>query len=676
MPRSVETAPPSLLTRAFAAILLWEPLRRRLGGTAAKGVLAALAEQTGRVGLAIEPPDPLPPPQPAVAALHADALRQLEDDGKPAIAARTIGRALKQAPSDVACLDLAARIDSRLGRHAFAERYGRMAVALAPRVPSLRFDLGNCLREQKRLPEAVACYEAALALLPDFLQARLNLALCLAQLGRGVEAARAYADIVARPAVALPERACQAIALLALNRVADAEHCLDLNLAEAPTHIQSMIDMAALYRRTRRFAEAEVLLTRALAVDPGNWAVHYGLAAVFLDINRHHQAIASARQSLSRKPGELSALSTLIRALGAAGAFDEAAVLLEKAGAVDRKATQHLWALLLEETHRFAEAGAAFDQLVADRPEDRWAHFGRAVHKLRQGRFVEGWRDYEWRWKWDRFPTARRSFRQPEWSLLAKPGARVLVHNEQGLGDTIQLLRYIPMIEAAGFAVVLDVQPPLVRFAKAYGWTDVFATGEAPPKFDYQIPFFSLPNAFGTTVETVPPMPAFPSSATTSPIRSDGRLAVGIAWAGGAQHAQDHARSIGLARLQPLLAVDGIRFVSLQKGADATLSGVLDSEWIERATDLFDTAGVVAGLDLVITVDTVIAHLSGALGKPTWVMLPYTADWRWLVGRDDSVWYETIRLFRQPRHGDWDSVVQCLVAALANWRAEAVTSPA
>jgi hypothetical protein len=273
---------------------------------------------------------------------------------------------------------------------------------------------------------------------------------------------------------------------------------------------------------------------------------------------------------------------------------------------------------------------------------------------------------------------APRSFTQPLWRGEPIEGKRILLHAEQGLGDTLQFLRYVPMVQARGGAVVLDVQGTLRRLAAQLpGLSVLISQGEAG--FDWQCPLMSLPLAFGTTVDTIPadiPYLTIPEEAQQAAARRDWPeegIRIGLVWSGNPKYVDDQSRSIPLTLFAQHVALEGAHLYSLQLGAAAEQidnAGVPVTDLREAIGDMADTAALVQHLDLVITVDTAVAHLAGALGRRTWILLPFAPDWRWLTQRQDSPWYPTARLFRQPRPGDWDAVManvrEALIALMAN----------
>jgi tetratricopeptide (TPR) repeat protein len=318
------------------------------------------------------------------------------------------------------------------------------------------------------------------------------------------------------------------------------------------------------------------------------------------------------------------------------------------------------------------EMFAAYERALAVDPHHAATHFNLATELLRQGRLLEGWREYEWRWQWKDFGDRPRNFSQPLWQGKPLDGARILLHGEQGMGDVIQFARYAPLVSERGGRVVLEVYPPLGRLlAQLPGVESVIARGDALPPFEWQCPLMSLPLAFGTTLETIPARAPY-LSAQPAALDPPSRPAVpaerriGLVWTGSRAHLTNARRSVPLALMAPLTRMEGTRWYSLQNEPDESLAQVGASlvNLESRLGDFADTASLVASLDLVVTVDTSMAHLAGALGKPVWILLSKPSDWRWLLDRNDSPWYPTARLFRQRTRGGWPGVIDEVRRAL------------
>jgi hypothetical protein len=328
--------------------------------------------------------------------------------------------------------------------------------------------------------------------------------------------------------------------------------------------------------------------------------------------------------------------------------------------------------------NRHAEALDCFSAAVAVAPERAEAHYNASLVRLRLGDFAAGWKGYEWRWRKADWQASRRNFPAPLWLGDAPiEGKTILLHAEQGFGDTIQFVRYAPLVAARGARAILECQPELAELLRRVeGVAQVIARGAALPDFDLHCPLLSLPFAFGTLIETipngvpylVPPLPCLQKWAQRIATIPSPRI--GLVWAGNPTHYNDRNRSVAVEVLKPVLSIGGLQFVSLQKHAAA--ADVARLKQFGNATHIgdelanfADTAAVLAMLDLVIAVDTAAAHLAAAMGKVVALLLPFSADFRWLVGRSDSPWYPTMRLFRQTALGDWSDPVGRLHHELA-----------
>ena len=394
--------------------------------------------------------------------------------------------------------------------------------------------------------------------------------------------------------------------------------------------------------------EAETLYRRVLALEPGNTEALHNLGVVGLQGGHPAAAADLFRQTLESDPGYTDAYCNLGLALRAQGFLDDAAEAYRRALSLD--------------------------------PANPEAHWNFAQVLLLVGRLREGWAEYAWRTKCEEFRAVNWNFKQPLWDGSDLGGRTVLLYTEQGFGDTIQFLRYLPMVAAQGTDkggdVILQCPPPLTRLFEAAPAADgiqlVTKIGDTP--FDLQAPLHGLPGLFATTLYTIPADVPYlrPPGDTPPALETSGGFKVGLVWAGNSKHKNDANRSVGFERFQPLLDIKGVDFYSLQVGERSRdigapgLSG-LDGKISDLGKDLgdfADTAAAVGQLDLVITVDTSVAHLAGALGTPVWTLLPWVPDWRWLLDRDDSPWYPTMRLFRQPAAGDWDAVIGEVGAAL------------
>jgi Flp pilus assembly protein TadD len=441
----------------------------------------------------------------------------------------------------------------------------------------------------------------------------------------------------------------------------------------------------------------------ATRLQPKNAAWHFNCGLAWQQLNQLPKAIAAYRKALDLAPDFFDTWSNLSAAFKAAGDFEAAVDAGQKAVILrPRAAGAHLnlgnalkargdWpaaesayrlagtldpanpriqlnlANTWRELGRVPEALALLREVVLKHPRFAEAHRDLAFALLLAGDLRAGWTENEWRWETEELVRKRRAFNQPAWVGEDLAGRRLLVYTEQGFGDAIQFVRYVAPAIQRGGKVILECQPELKRlFQTLKGVEQLLVRGEPLPQFDFHAPLLSLPRIFDTTLDSVPhdvPYLSVPSEMAMPLADMRGGPKVGLVWAGNPSHLNDRARSMPLEALSPLLDLGGVHFFSLQIGERA--SDLKRSKLMEKMAELNSpmkdfaaTAAIIEQLDLVISVDTSVAHLTGALAKPIWLLLPFAPDWRWLLGRDDTPWYPTMRLFRQPRPGDWAGVIQ------------------
>jgi tetratricopeptide (TPR) repeat protein len=532
--------------------------------------------------------------------------------------------------------------------------------------------------------------------------------------GRFAEAEEGYRKIL----VHRPQHA-QALHLLgivafATHRYVDAAILIQRAIAASPAEASYHSDLGLTYRIAGRLDEAAVCFRRAVELNPSLAAAHLNLGEALHEMSRFDDAIESYQRVFLLQPNDAGAYNNLGVTLTAKGLMDEAITAFQGALALNAdyaEAHNNLGNALCE-CGRWDEAAAAFRralvlmpdspeahanlgnvllangrveqalacnrELVARRPDLAIAHWNLAHALLLAGQFEEGWREYEWR-----FPinSSRRDLSAPRWDGTAAIGETILLHAEQGLGDTLHFFRYVPLVGARSGAgrVLLECQASLVRLLSQSAGSGVEIIARDPSlsvpsiSFDRQLPLLSLP----LVLQEFEPV-----SSTHSYLRADPdacarwreRLAprpsfrIGFAWKGNPTHKEDHRRSINLDRFMPLLRLPGICFYSLQIGTDSRESHQLADAGLfdltNYITDFADTAALMSELDLIITVDTATAHLAGALGRPVWVLLPLLPDWRWGLKGNQTRWYPTMRLFRQESAGDWEAVLSRAMFAL------------
>ncbi len=462
------------------------------------------------------------------------------------------------------------------------------------------------------------------------------------------------------------------------GRLDDALRFLAAAVARNARSAAALSDLAFAQHTLARYEEALASHTAALALEPENPDLINRYAITLIHLGRAEPALAALDRALARAPEYVAALGNRGNALLRLNRPADAIVAYDAALRIAGEDAQLLTnrAHALRRLDRVEEALAELVRATAIRPDFAEARFELALAQLTLGDFAAGWRTYEWRWAAGSFAPHRRSFTSPLWTGdQALAGKTVLLHAEQGFGDTIQFVRYVPLVARLGARVVLEVEPALVSLlAGLAGAATVIARGEKLPRFDLHCPLMSLPRAFATRPEDIPAaVPYLAASAARADHWAQRlpalRPRVGIAWAGDATHANDLNRSLPLALLAPLLRQDGAAFVSLQRELRAGDAAILDTlanvaRLGEGLVDFADTAALIAQLDLVVAVDTSVAHLAGALGKPLILLLPYAADFRWMRGREDSPWYPTARLMRQAAFNDWSAVMARLPMAM------------
>ena len=514
----------------------------------------------------------------------------------------------------------------------------RRAALLKPEDAETHYSLGVVLQRRGDSVPAMAAYERAVQIKPDFPNALANLGYLRSAMGDLPEAERLLLDCTALDPGNVSAH-CTLATLLAKqgNAAAAMESCRSA-LALDPNHAPTLSILGAAYMQVGELHMAEVILRRAVALDPSAISAHCSLADVLAKQGNVAGAAEATRAALAIDPTHALTLCNF-------------GVLLETLG--DAKGAVQCYQLAL-----------------ASHPEFKLAHYNVSTLLLGLGDFAQGWPEYESRWDTSEFRAinSRPALTQPQWRGEDIRGSRILLYSEQGLGDTLQFVRYVPMVAALGATVVLRVQPALVRLLSTLDESILVASidSDQGAGFEWQCSLMSLPLAFHTDLATIPrdvpylqPDPA-QAAAWARRLPADG-LRVGLVWAGNPKHTRDRQRSLALDQLAGLTRLPGVTFYSLQKGPAAQELAATSLPIVDLAgqvEDFADTAAIVTNLDLVICVDTAVAHLAGAMGKPVWVLVPHVSDWRWLKDRADSPWYPTMRLFRQSAIGPWDGVLE------------------
>jgi tetratricopeptide (TPR) repeat protein len=589
--------------------------------------------------------------------------------GRAADAERVCREILSVDPGHAQTLHLLGLIEHQRGHSDDAIAHIRMAITREGRDPAFHHNLGNILRGLDRLAEAISCYERALALAPALVDTLCNLGNTYQDLGQPEHAAAYFERALRLKPDAIELQNNLGTALQDLGRIDEAIGCYRNALALRPDLVESLDNLAGALQSQGKSDEAQACYERALVLRPDRVESLIGLGVVLRAQGRLEEAVARCRRALALSPDHPHAHSNLGVALVDIGRPEEAITHHKKALALQpgRAELHYNLGSALQRQGLYAEALACYGRALALKPDYAQAHLNRSFALLLIGEFDEGWRGYEWRFVVGRYD---RNFDQPLWSGEPLGGRRILVHAEQGFGDALQFVRYVPAIAERGGGVVLEVPEPLVRLARTVpGVSQVVARGDPLPVFDCHCPLLSLPLVFKTNLATIPnavpylAVPAEASAAWAERIPTTPGLKVGIVWAG------TTVGAIGLGLLQPLWDLDGVSWFSLQVGERSgdisSLDGAKITDLSPWLVDFAETAAAVCRLDLIISVDTSVAHLAGALGRPTWLLLRHPPEWRWLLERDDSPWYPTARLFRQRQEGDWREAVREVAAALA-----------
>ncbi len=540
--------------------------------------------------------------------------------------------------------------------------------------------------EQGRLDEAEQLCRAILGVKADEFNALHLLAVVKCYRGQYAQAQANFERALAvRPDHAEAHHN-RGVSLQFLKRYDEALASFDRTLALRPDDAKALCNRGNALKELKRLEEALASYDRALSLRPDYAEALNNRGTILDELRQFEEALASYGRALALRPDYAEAHSNRGIALTALKRFDEALESIERALALrpDYAEALNSRGLALHEYNRYGEALASYQAAIALKPDFAQAHFNAAQCRLLLGDFERGWQENEWRWGIDQASGAKRGFVQPQWSGLEEiAGKTILLHAEQGFGDTIQFYRYARLVTARGARVVLEVQWPLKRLLSELADPQVvLARGERLPPFDLHCPLLSLPRVFGTRLATIPPMspplcvPRQVTQMWESRLGPKVKPRIGIAWSGRPSHKNDHNRSIPLQTLLGFCALP-VELVSLQKEAGGDDESFLRSQassvthFGPALTDFMDTAALVSLMDLVVTVDTSVAHLAAALERPTWILLPSPPDWRWMLDREDTPWYPSARLFRQQQAGDWGVVIARVAAALSEFMADA-----
>ncbi|WP_320045266.1 tetratricopeptide repeat protein [uncultured Desulfobacter sp.] len=629
-------------------------------------------------------------------------------------AEQTCKKQLNDFPDSFMLLNLLGAVVQAQGRVEEAiEAFDRM-LHLNPDFAEGYYNRGVAFSQIGRTQEAVQDYTMAVELTPNFYNAHLNLGLVFAARGDFNQAVQSFnraIDINPDNALGYNNRAFSLMNAGKLDAgLQDCEKAivLDSNLPEIH-NIRGLI-----FDKLGKAKKAVNSFKIALQLKPGSVQFQVNLAKSLNELNNYEQALKYCNQALESHPNSPDAhfnrgiaLQGLMRFEDAIDSYDRTIELapkfsdafcnrgicfhqlerIEKGFADLNKAIElnpyNVNALSnrgLSHRHfgQFEAARKDFQQALSIKPDDGPTLFNRALLYLLTGDFERGWSEYERRWE----KSQRRHFSNAKiWNSESLSGKIIFIYGEQGFGDFIQFVRYLPLLQKMGARVILECKTALARLMinfNGYDRLQIQTNDNAKPikeRFDYHLPIMSLPRLFKTTLDTIPSQVSYLTADTEltriwkNRIKKGNALDVGIVWAGNPSHKGDRRRSISLSRFAPLKEITEVNLYSLQKEphelwTDPSPENFFSFDFGEEISDFADTAAIITNLDLIISVDTSVAHLAGALGKETWVLLPFSPDWRWLTNRNDSPWYPAMKLFRQPALGDWDNVLKNVTAAL------------
>lgn len=617
---------------------------------------------------------------PSVAGVHYNHGNALQRLGRFQQAVASYDAALHCKPDFAEALRNRGDAQLAMGNAGDAADSYRQALAQNPRFLDARLNLGDALLRTGRHAEALASFDQFLANERTHAGAWNQRGSALYALGRMAESLDSYERAVALAPQSPEPHDNRGLVLQAMGRMEEAVASHGAAITRSPRFVTAWIRRAMALRALRRYDDALADADQAVTLAPGDPMAHNARGIVLNDLARYEDALVDYGQALQHSPGFAEALNNFGNALYDLGRMDEALDALDRAIALRPGYAEALSnrGLVLHDTRRFDAAAIAYDTALASQPGHAEALKRRASLRLVQGDYAGGWADYGASLQHARLaPGIARGL--PWWEGEPLAGKSILLSEPNGLGDTLQYWRFIPQLQAMGAEVAFLCKPSLFALLRSSPWPVRLLSEVAPSDaFDLRCELWSVPRLLGTTPATIPtPVPYFAVEAERiahwAARLPEAPLRIGVCWQGNPERKIDAGRSIPLAAFAPLSRVPGVRLVSLQKihGLDQLRDAPKDMHvhdlepGFDEGSDAFlDAAAVMASLDLVVSSDTAIAHLAGALGRPVWLGLKWMPEWRWMLDRDDSPWYPTMRLFRQPARGDWEGVFEAMARAL------------
>ena len=545
------------------------------------------------------------------------------------------------------------------------------AIAINPNHFQTYCNRGNTLKEMRRLDEALINYDKAIEINPDYFEAYFNRGVAFQELKRLDEAEASYSK-----AIEINPNYAQAysnlgLVLQKLKRLEEALTIYEKVIAINPNYADAYFNRGVALQELKRLEAAVESYSKTIEINP-NYAQAYSNRGVALDeLKRPNEALANYDNAIEINPNYAQAYCNRGATLQNLNKPSEALINYDKAILINPNFPEAYFnrGNILKELKRFNEAFDSYDTTIAINPNYAMAYWNKSLLKILNGDYLEGWQLYEWGWKAGQ-RTPLRKLNSKLWlGHQSIAGKTVLIYPEQGLGDCIQCLRYAKLVEEQGAHVILELPFALMSIASTLeGSFTLIETGKTLPDFDYHCPIMSLPLAFRTTLETIPKQLPYlypnvhKKTEWQQRLGHKTKMRVGLVWSGATVHKNDHNRSIPFETLKSLFNLP-IEYHCLQKQMrpdDESAAGSMDMLTIHKdfLLDFSDTAALISEMDVVISVDTSVAHLAGALGQEVWILLPYAPDYRWMLDRDDSPWYPTAKLFRQTELGDWEGVIK------------------
>jgi len=549
-----------------------------------------------------------------------------------------------------------------------------------PDHPELLNLLGNVQQDLGEFDAAIANYNIALQHAPHYAEAYANRADALQELKEFKLAIDSYAQAIRLEPNNPDNYYNQGVAFSALELFSNALDCYVAAIKLDPNCAEFHFNHGNTLKNLNLFDQAITSYNQAILLKPKYAEAYLNRAAALQSLKQFDHAIDSLQQAIQIKPDFAEAYNQLGIVLKDTQKFDSALAAFQMALSFKKNYSNAHYNIgcIHDSLGNYEHALTSYEKAIDAQPNHADAHWNKSLALLLNNHYLDGWSEYEWRWERSKFPSPKRTFNQPLWlGKSAIQGKTILLHAEQGLGDTIQFCRYIHLIKELGANVILEVQKPLLGLMQSLSRVDlVIAQGTTIPHFDLHCPLMSLPFAFNTTLETIPSSIPYLFSNQQQVTQWRAYLGkqqfprIGLAWSGNSNHPNDNIRSMSLTELIAQLP-NGFEYISLQQEIRPIDLQTLSAHphirhFGDLITDFSDTAALCGLVDLVISVDTSVAHLAGAIGKPVWVLIPRHPDWRWLLKRADSPWYPTARLFRATSPNNWQSVLNDVNLSIKN----------